>query len=264
MQMPFDTVAEVDEVRGYAVIERVDQRRVVSVKADVDNQVANANEMNQILRNEVLPGLQRTYPGLYYSFEGEQREQSESLRSLGLNMVIAMLGIFVLLAVQFRSYSQPLIIMSAIPFGLVGAVVGHMIMGLNLSMLSGFGAVALTGVVVNDSLIMIDLINRSHRHGDDLIQSVFQSGTRRFRPILLTTATTFFGLSPMIFERSLQAKFLIPMAVSLGFGVIFATFITLLLVPALYMILDDLRSIVMPQSWRDLGAETDTLPACSD
>ena len=247
-ELPFDTVADVRESRGYAVINRVTQRRVVSVTADVDERTANATEINNTLRSTVLPNLRSEYPQLLYSFEGEQREQQESLKSLGLNMIIALLAIFVILAVQFRSYIQPLIVMSAIPFGLIGAVLGHVIMGQNLSMLSGFGAVALTGVVVNDSLIMIDLINRRRRDGAPLARVVIKSGTRRFRPIVLTTATTFFGLSPMIFERSLQAKFLIPMALSLGFGVLFATAITLLIVPAMYLIMEDVRKLFAPRA----------------
>ena len=153
-----------------------------------------------------------------------------------------MLAIFGLLAIQFRSYIQPVIIMSAIPFGLVGAVAGHLIMGFNLSILSIFGIVALTGVVVNDSLIMIDLINREREEGTALREIVKDCATRRFRPILLTTLTTFFGLVPMLLETSLQARFLIPMAVSLAFGILFATAITLILVPALYMILEDVKS----------------------
>ena len=249
--VPFGTVAHVQPSRGYAVIERVDRRRVVSVTADVDDRVANANEINEALRRDVLPVLRHDFPGMAYSFEGEQREQMESLRSLGGNMAIALLGIFVVLSVQFRSYLQPIIVMTAIPFGLVGALLGHLIMGLNLSMLSGFGAVALSGVVVNDSLIMIDLINRRRREGRPLHRVVLESGARRFRPILLTTLTTFFGLSPMIFERSLQARFLIPMAVSLGFGVLFATAITLVLVPSLYMLLEDLRTLLVPASVRE-------------
>lgn len=240
-QVPFTTVARVDEGRGFAQIDRVDRRRVVTVTADVDGEsgAANANEINADLREEVLPRLQADFPGLTFDFEGEQREQAESLGSLSRNFAIALMAIFALLAIPFRSYSQPLIVMCVIPFGFVGAVGGHLLMGLNLSLLSMFGIVALTGVVVNDSLIMIDLINRERRDGVSLEQAIRDSGTRRFRPILLTTLTTFFGLTPMILETSLQAQFLIPMAVSLGFGIVFATAITLILVPVVYRILED-------------------------
>jgi multidrug efflux pump subunit AcrB len=243
VEVPFSTVASVQEGRGYAVIDRTDRRRTVTVTADVDEQRANANDINADIRARVLPRLARDHAGLYTSFEGEQREQQQSLSSLTANFAIAMLGIFALLAVPFRSYLQPLIVMSAIPFGLIGAIFGHLIMGLDLSLLSLFGMVALSGVVVNDSLIMIDLINRERAAGTSLDQAIRDSGTRRFRPILLTTLTTFLGLSPMILETSLQARFLIPMAVSLGFGVMFATAITLILIPVLYRILEDIRAL---------------------
>jgi len=242
-EVPFRTVATVDEGRGYASIERTDRQRVVTVTSDVDESVANANEINMDLRQEVLPRLVRNYPGLAFDFEGEQRQQAESLGSLKVNFLVAQLAIFALLAIPFRSYAQPLIIMSAIPFGLIGAVLGHVLMGLDLTLLSMFGMVALTGVVVNDSLIMIDLINRERKAGIPLEQAIRDSGKRRFRPILLTTATTFLGLSPMILETSLQAQFLVPMAVSLGFGIVFATTITLILIPALYRILEDLKGL---------------------
>ncbi len=241
-EVPFPIVASIEEGRGYAVINRTDRRRVVTVTADVDERVANANEINRDLRAKVLPQLVRDFPGLSFDFEGEQREQSESLGSLRVNFLVAQLAIFALLAIPFRSYAQPLIIMSAIPFGLVGAVAGHLLMGLDLTMLSMFGMVALTGVVVNDSLILIDLINRMRAEGATLDRAIREAGERRFRPIMLTTATTFLGLTPMIFETSLQAKFLIPMAVSLGYGIVFATAITLILVPCLYRILEDLKA----------------------
>jgi multidrug efflux pump subunit AcrB len=242
-EVPFPTVAAVEEGRGYAVINRTDRRRVVTVTGDVDEEVANANEINADLRDEVLPELAGQFPGLAFDFEGEQREQQESLGSLRVNFLVAQLAIFALLAIPFRSYSQPLIIMSAIPFGLVGAVIGHMLMGLDLTMLSVFGMVALTGVVVNDSLILIDLINRMRAEGATVNRAIKESGERRFRPIFLTTATTFLGLTPMIFETSMQAKFLIPMAVSLGYGIVFATAITLILVPTLYRILEDVKML---------------------
>jgi len=242
-EVPFTTVATVDAGRGYAVINRTDRRRVVTVTADVDDAVANANEINMDLRNSILPKMAHDFPGLTFDFEGEQRAQRESLDSLWKNFLIAQLAIFTLLAIPFRSYSQPLIVMSAIPFGLIGAVTGHVVMGLDLSMLSLFGMVALTGVVVNDSLIMIDLINRERAAGISVDQAIRDSGARRFRPILLTTLTTFLGLTPMIFETSRQAQFLIPMAVSLGFGVLFATAITLILIPTEYRILEDLKGL---------------------
>ena len=243
-EMPFRSVATFDEGRGYAIINRTDRRRVVSVVCDVDEAVANASEINADLARRVLPALAADVPGLGFSFEGTERQQRESMQSLVRNFILAQVAIFALLAIPFRSYTQPAIVMSAIPFGIVGAILGHIIMGLDLSLLSMFGIVALTGVVVNDSLIMIDLINRERAEGIPLARVIVDSGTRRFRPIMLTTLTTFLGLTPMILERSLQARFLIPMAVSLGFGVAFATTITLLLVPSLYMVLEDLHGLV--------------------
>jgi len=241
-EIPFRTVAEVDYGRAYSTIRRVDQKCVVSVSADVDEKVANSGEINGELNATVLPDLKLQFAGLDYRFAGEQRERNDSLGTLKGNFLIALLLIYGLLAVLFRSYSQPIIVMSAIPFGIVGATIGHLLMGFNLSILSLFGIVALAGVVVNDSLIMIDLINRERASNIELNQVLRDCATRRFRPIMLTTMTTFCGLLPMILEKSIQARFLVPMAISLAFGVMFATCITLLLVPSLYMILEDIKT----------------------
>lgn len=242
----FAGVARVTESRGFAAINRVDRRRVVTVSADVDEGSANANQINDALRADVLPRLLADFPGLGFDFEGEQREQAETLGSLRTNFGVALLTIFALLAIPFRSYSQPLIVMSVIPFGFVGALAGHLLMDETLTILSFFGIVALTGVVVNDSLIMIDLINRERKAGISVDEAIRDSGKRRFRPIFLTTLTTFMGLTPIIFETSLQAKFLIPMAISLGFGIVFATALTLLLVPVIYRILEDIHQLMAP------------------
>jgi multidrug efflux pump subunit AcrB len=182
------------------------------------------------------------FPGLAYSLEGEQKAQRETMSNLAKGFGFALVAIFVLLAVVFRSYVQPIIIMVVIPFGFVGAVVGHVTMGYDLSLMSMMGVVALSGVVVNDSLILIDAVNQFRREGMSRAEALVAGGTRRFRPILLTSLTTFFGLTPMILETSVQARFLIPMAISLGFGVLLATVICLVLVPAVYAIIDDLAS----------------------
>ncbi|MHC4623119.1 MAG: efflux RND transporter permease subunit, partial [Planctomycetota bacterium] len=251
-EVPFKEVAEIKYGRGYATISRAERKRVVNVTADVDESVANAREINMDLEARVLPQLMQQYKGLQYRFAGEERERNESFSSLLVTFPLALLAIYGLLAVQFRSYLQPVIVMSAIPFGIVGAVIGHIIMGFvfmttfNLSLLSMLGITALAGVVVNDSLILIDLINRQRKEGVDLAQIVRHCAARRFRPIMLTTLTTFFGLVPMMLERSLQARFLIPMAISLAFGVMFATLITLFLVPSLYMVLEDIKSRIGP------------------
>jgi multidrug efflux pump subunit AcrB len=255
-EVPFKQVADVDYGRGYATISRAERRRVVNVTADVDETRANAREINADLAARILPRLIQEYPGLQHRFAGEERERNESFGSLLVTFPLALLAVYALLAVQFKSYLQPLIVMSAIPFGIVGAVIGHIIMGFvfmttfNLSLLSMLGITALAGVVVNDSLILIDLINRERKEEIALAKIVRDAAARRFRPIMLTTLTTFFGLVPMMLERSLQARFLIPMAISLAFGVMFATMITLFLVPSLYMILEDVkdrvRSLVQP------------------
>jgi len=239
--VPLSVAAEVEEGKGYSVIIRNDRKRVVNITADVEASVANAEEINRELKEKVVPMLSNDYPGLSGDFEGEDKERRESMGSMMKGYSMAMFVIFAMLAIPFRSYSQPLVIMAAIPFGIVGGIAGHLIMGYSLSIMSMFGIVALSGVVVNDSLLLIDHINRMRHHGMDLMEAVMVSGRRRFRPILLTSLTTFFGLSPMILENSLQAKFLIPMAISLAFGVLFATGITLLLIPTLYVVLERLK-----------------------
>ncbi|MDF1552682.1 MAG: efflux RND transporter permease subunit, partial [Deferrisomatales bacterium] len=243
-EVPFASVAEVELGRGYASIGREERRRVISVTADVDEDVANAEDVLADLEANFLPGLLADHPELSYSFEGQQKSRRESLESLWRGFAIALLAIYALLAIPFRSYLQPLIVMAAIPYGIVGAVGGHVLMGLPMTILSMFGIVALSGVVVNDSLVMIDYINRAREGGTPLHEAVMEAGGQRFRPILLTTLTTFFGLLPMILEKSVQAQFLIPMAISLGFGVMVATAITLVLVPASYTILEDFTRLL--------------------
>ena len=239
-EVPFHQVAEVKMEQGYVSIERAQRRQVIKVTADVDETEANANEVRQHLVNNVLPQLQQRYLGLRYTIEGEGKEQKDSMADVMRGFVIALLAIYALLAIPFKSFSQPLIVMAAIPFGIVGAVAGHLLMGYNLSLMSAFGMVGLAGVVVNDSLVLIDAANRIRRQGIGIGDAVSQAGTLRFRAIILTSLTTFAGLTPMIMERSLQAQFLIPMAISLGFGVLFATLITLLLIPCGYLILEDM------------------------
>jgi len=240
-EIPFAQAANIDDGRGYSFINRTDRRRVINVTAKADHNVANVDAILGQLRDTVLPRIQADYPGLTYDMEGQQRERRESMQSIIWGFVVALLLIYGLLAVPFRSYSQPVLVMSAIPFGVVGAAGGHLLLGYNMSLLSWMGVVALSGVVVNDSLVMIDFINRIRAQGVPLRDAVVLGGQRRFRPIILTTLTTFFALVPMLAETSVQARFLVPMAVSLAFGVLFSTLITLMLVPALYRILEDLR-----------------------
>lgn len=254
-EVPFIQAAYVDEGRGYSEINRTDRKRVVNITAMVDNKVANAEEILTDLKGSVLKRLGEDFPGLAVDLEGEDKERRDSLSSMRRNFIMALFAMFALLAIPFRSYTQPLIIMAAIPFGLIGAIFGHLIMGYNLSILSMFGLVALAGVLVNDSLLLMDYINRKRREGVDKFDAVFEAGRRRFRPIILTSLTTSLGLTPMILETSVQAQFLIPMAISLGFGILFATGITLLLIPSLYLILEDIRGLLRLKPVHDYSRE---------
>lgn len=234
--------ADLEAGRAYTEIQRRDGRRIVSVTADVDERVANANTViREVVANE-LASLMNTYPGLNYSLEGEQASQEESLSAMALGFAMALLLIYGLLAIPFRSYVQPLIVMLCIPFGIIGAVIGHVLLGYGLSLISMFGIVALAGVVVNDSLILIVATNEIRQdNAVSVVEAVIQGAMKRFRPIVLTSLTTLLGLAPMMFETALQARFLIPMAISLGFGIVFGTLIILTIVPSVYLIVEDLR-----------------------
>ncbi len=245
VEVPFNEVAELDIGRGFSTIRRVDRQRAINVTADVDPTIANTLEVVASLEAGFLKDLGRNFPGVSYTWEGERLQQQETMAGIMSGYPLAMMVIYALLAIPFRSYLQPLIVMSAIPFGLVGAVWGHVLMGMDLTILSIFGIVALSGVVVNDNLVMVVYINRYREKGGKLIDAVREAGVARFRPILLTSLTTFVGLIPLIMETSVQAKFLIPMATSLAFGVLFATSISLLLVPAGYLVLEDLLGLVV-------------------
>jgi multidrug efflux pump subunit AcrB len=251
-------VATVAAGRGYASIKRIDGRRSVTITADIDINQADPDQVVARLRQDDMPKIQAAFPGVLADFKGSREEQELALSSLIRAYFAAMVMIYALLAIPFRSYVQPFIVMCAIPFGLIGAVAGHLILGMDMTILSMFGVVALTGVVVNDSLVMVDFVNRNRPKFKNLIDAVRVSGVARFRPIWLTSLTTFAGLTPLVFfEKSVQAQFLIPMAISLGFGVMFATTVTLVLVPSLYMILEDLRG-----AWRWLyGSRKAETPA---
>ena len=236
--VPLFEVAEVTRGRAYTTINRREARRTVSVSAGVEP-ISETGQILATLNSQILPELAQDFPGLTYGYQGRQARMKESTGGLANGFIMAMIAIYFLLAIPFRSYSQPMVVMLAIPFGVVGAVLGHLIMGYSLSLMSMMGIVALSGVVVNDSLVLIDYANRQRLEGASAFTAVCDAGARRFRPIILTTLTTFGGLAPMIFETSRQARFLIPMALSLGFGILFATVITLLLVPSLYLLVDD-------------------------
>ncbi len=241
-EVPLMDVASMEEGEAFTSINRRNGRRVVTVGMDAEP----ANAVSRVLasiQTEVLPQLRADFPGITWSFEGSQAEMRESTQALWGGFLLAMILIYALLAIAFGSYIQPLIVMGAIPFGIVGAVIGHILLGYDLSLVSLMGVIALSGVVLNDSLIMIDYANKK-RAGKSAFDAIHEAGLRRFRPIILTTLTTFGGLTPIILETSRQAYQLIPMAISLGFGIVFATSIILVIVPCLYMILEDVVSKV--------------------
>ncbi|MDA0849094.1 MAG: efflux RND transporter permease subunit, partial [Verrucomicrobia bacterium] len=247
-KVPLNTVADYSIEEGFSSIRRIDQRRVINITADADKSKANLELIRADLmgnKNEKgsIDKILETYPEIKWSFEGEAREQSDIFSSLIQKTLLALFIIYALLAIPLKSYIQPIIVMSVIPFGLIGAIGGHFILNQPVSILSILGFVALTGVVVNDSLVMIDYINKKRLEGIGIKEAIEESGVARFRPILLTSLTTFAGLLPILFETSLQAQFLIPMAISLSFGVLFATFITLLLVPAFYTMVNDFLAL---------------------
>ncbi len=241
--IPLRSVAEVHAQPGSLSLQRIDGKRAVFVSASADLALVDPPGFTRQLAQEYLPELMRRHPGVEYQFYGGSLETTNTIFSLLRNLGIAVFVIYALLAIPLRSYTMPLMIMGVIPFGFIGAMLGHMIMGMDISMLSVFGIVAVAGVVVNDSLILVDFINRARLRGAPLAKAVLQAGSRRFRPILLTSLTTFFGLLPITLETSVQAQFIIPMAVSLSFGILFATVITLVMIPALYMVLDDWHSL---------------------
>ncbi|KJG01051.1 efflux RND transporter permease subunit [Photobacterium angustum] len=242
--VPFTEVATANIESSYTNINRVDRKRSVIVSANVDKaQTAPSDIYNDILTNK-LDKLQQQYPDIKIALDGRAKDEKNTKGSLIRDSLLALLTIFALMAIPLRSYSQPLIIMSVIPFGIIGAIAGHYLAGLTLNLLSVFGILALAGVVVNDSLVLVTFINRALKQGVDLQQAVIDAGCARFRAIVLTSLTTFFGLAPILLEDSLQAQIVIPMATSLAFGILFATVVTLLLVPSLYLILQDVQSVI--------------------
>ena len=253
-QIPLRQVARLETRQGYSAIQRVDRQRVITVLSDIDEEAANAQKIVEDLKTGFLPDLVTRFPGVTYDLEGQARRTEESMNSLSRGFSFALMVMFLLLASQFRSYVQPVIIMIAIPFGLIGAVAGHFIMGLDITIISIFGIVALSGIVINDALILIDFANAGARRGKTVMDAVVTAGKNRFRPVLLTSITTVAGLFPLLLETSFQAQFLIPMAVSISFGLAAATCLTLLFVPALYVIVQDLVGVFTP------GPKNRTLP----
>ncbi|ASM50334.1 hypothetical protein PESP_a2352 [Pseudoalteromonas espejiana DSM 9414] len=242
-EVPLSEVAEVRLVDGVNRIRRENSNRTVNVWAAVNTDQVEPFAIAQEIRDTYLPSLLKSYPGVKSNVAGRVQEEMDSADEQLRDFAISLMIIFALLAIPLRSYSQPLIIMSVIPFGVVGAMFGHVILGMTMSGLSMFGIIAVAGIVVNDSLVMVDFVNKARAEGMAVKQAVMQAGAKRFRAILLTSITTFIGVMPIILETSLQAKIVIPMAVSLAFGVLFATVITLILIPCQYVALEDAKRL---------------------
>ncbi len=242
-EVPLSEIADISITQGVNQIRRENGNRTINVWAKVDAQQAEPFKIAKDIRDNYIPKLMQKYPMLKSELSGRIQEEMDSANTLIRDFIISFMIIFSLLAIPLKSYSQPLIIMSVIPFGIIGAVVGHMMLGMDLSVLSMFGLIAAAGVVVNDSLVMIDYINRARAAGVSARQAVIDAGCNRFRAILLTSLTTFMGLVPIMMETSMQAKLVVPMAVSLGFGVMFATVVTLILIPCLYLFIEDIKGV---------------------
>ncbi|MGP9674270.1 MULTISPECIES: efflux RND transporter permease subunit [unclassified Halomonas] len=254
LSVPLSRVADITLSQASSSLQRIDGRRIITVTADSEGD-QTINQVLATLQEDVFPTLTNSWPGLEVSLGGRQQDTADNLAALRTAMWLMLAALYALLAIPFRSYLQPLLVLAAIPFGVVGAVVGHMIMGFGLSIISLLGMLALSGVVINDALVLIDYANRKRREGMAPRAAIVAAATRRLRPIMMTTLTTFLGLAPMILETSRQARFMIPMAISLGFGMIFATAILLILVPCLYLGLENWRErLSMPRQPLQEGA----------
>ncbi len=235
VERPITELAEPVVVRGYSEINRLDQQRSITITADLDATEANAQQIADSLRNIYFAGdFRQKFPNVSVNWEGQQQQTFESISSLGIGSALALLAMYILLVVEFRSYFQPLLIMAIIPFGIIGAIWGHALMGLEVTLFSFFGLVALTGVVVNDSIVLVDFINQRVRDGMDQNEALVEAGRRRLRPVFLTSITTIGGLFPMLLEKSFQAQFLIPMATSIAFGLMLSTVLVLFQVPVFF------------------------------
>lgn len=242
--IPLSAIAELKLQQTYSVITRVNNLRAITIEASADKGKVDPSSIAKEVFDEFVPIIRQEYPDVKLSLAGDSEEEGETIISLMQGAVLAMVLIYGLIAIPLRSYSQPFLIMSVIPFGFIGAIFGHLIQGLSLNILSMMGIIALSGVVVNDSLIMVYCVNEARRQGMDVRQAAIDAGCFRFRAIVLTSMTTFFGILPILFEPSLQAKVVIPMATSLSFGILFATLVTLILIPSLYLIADDIKELM--------------------
>ena len=257
VEFPLNAVAKLDVGKSFTSIKRVDRKRAINITADAEKGTTDVDAIKTQL-GVFIDDLLKNHQGVSWSYEGEAKSEREAASSSLLAAVLLALAIYTMLAIPFKSYTQPFIVLLVIPFGILGAVLGHMVHGLPLSMLSVFGILALAGVVVNDSIVLVDYVNQARAQGATLLEAVLRAGPRRFRPILLTSVTTFAGLMPLIYEKSTTSQFLIPMAVSLGYGILLSTAITLFLVPVCYMILEDIKGlfrIVWPPRKDEVEAE---------
>jgi multidrug efflux pump subunit AcrB len=242
VEVPIGNVADLEFTQGTAAIRRLDRRRIVEVTAEADYKRADPHAIVTDIRENFVPGLKAEFRGLEFLVKGEQDMASEFMIELVRLTALAFLATFGLIAIAFRSYIKPAIVMSAVPFGLLGAIVGHLAFGVTMSMFSFMGVVAAAGVVINDNLVLIDRINQVREECARIETAVIEAAVSRFRPILLTSFTTFVGLLPIMSERSSQSEYLKPMTLSLGFGVAFASVVTLIMVPCLYVVVEDARA----------------------
>lgn len=252
-EIPLVQAANLNRSRAYTSIQRINGQRVLRITANVEPKLANASQVRAEMENVYLPELIDSYPGLSYNFGGRQREESEAMKNLMWGLVISLVCIYALLAALFRSYLQGLIVMTCVPFAVAAGFIGHVVMGYDLSVISVFGIIATSGVVVNGGLVLTETMNQRRKTGESIRRAVLEAGKRRFRPIMLTSLTTFFGLAPMIFETSTQARFLVPMAIALGFGILFSSLVVLLFIPAAHVVVDDIyraKDFVFPRRTR--------------
>ncbi|RLT94013.1 MAG: efflux RND transporter permease subunit [Ketobacter sp.] len=262
--VPLLTVADIEYGEGAAQINRHNRRRVIRVRAKLDDSVTSTEKVMFALKQEYLNTIPENFPGMSWDISGVQKEKDEFKEFLGKAYWIAILGMYVMMATLFRSYTQPLMVMFAIPFGIIGALLGHLLAGMQITLWSLVGMIAVSGIVVNDNLVLVDFMNRNREKGIALMESIRQAGGARFRPIMLTSLTTFGGLVPLMMESSLQAQFLIPMAVSIAFGVLFATLVSLVLVPATYYILHDTQIALRETALFFSGAKKKTVSVAEE
>jgi multidrug efflux pump subunit AcrB len=251
---PLSSVATLERNQGYARLNRINGRRTVSVQGDVDTRIANASEVVNDTRERFLPELVERYPGVSYDVSGQDRESSTTQASLISGFLLGLVGVFLVLSFQFRSYSEPIVVMILIPFALIGSIGGHLLLGIDFTMPSMLGFAALAGVVVNDSILLVNEIKYHHKPGATIADVAPAASKARFRAILLTSLTTILGVLPLLAETSLQAQVLIPLVTSLGFGLLASTMLVMFIVPAFYGILDDF-------GWTTLAAERRELKA---